>query len=122
MLHPPEWHFSNTGFTSYNSNSVMQKSDVPVVTCVDCPPVEVVVWEELFALARGEIETGHETESKCKNGKKKRKKNRAKRMRNRRKKLETKIMILAAYLACLLVFSLVLQFEVAVQGHYGDTA
>ena len=64
MLHPPEWHFSNTGFTSYNSNSVMQKSDVPVVTCVDCSPVEVVVWEELFVLTRAEIETGHETESK----------------------------------------------------------
>ena len=73
MLHPPERHFSKTGFTSYNSNSVMQKSDVPVVTCVDCSPVEVVVGEELFALARGEIETGHETESKCKNGKKKKK-------------------------------------------------
>ena len=66
MLHPPEWHFSNTGFTS---DSVMQK--VPEVTCVDCSPVEVVVWEEIFALTRRMIEAGHETESKCKKGKKK---------------------------------------------------
>ena len=44
------------------------------------------------------------------------------RIRKRSKEWETKIVILAAYLACLLVFSLVLQFEVAVQGHYGDTA
>ena len=43
---------------------MMQKSEVPEVTCVDCSPVEVVVWEELFVLARGETETGHETESK----------------------------------------------------------
>ena len=64
MLHPPVWHFSSTGFTSYNSDSVMQKSEVPLVTCVDCSPAEVEVWEELFALARGETETGHETESK----------------------------------------------------------
>ena len=55
-------------FTSYNSESVMQKSKVSEVTCVDCFPV---VWEELFALTRGEIEAGHETESKCKKGKKK---------------------------------------------------
>ena len=58
-------HFSNTGFPSYNSNSVMQKSVVPEVTCVDCSPVEVVVWEELFPLTRRKIEAGHETESKC---------------------------------------------------------
>ena len=37
----------------------MQKSDVPEVTCIDCSPVEVVVGEELFALTREEIETGH---------------------------------------------------------------
>ena len=43
---------------------MMQKSKVPEVTCVDCSPVEVVVWEEIFVLTRGEIETGHETESK----------------------------------------------------------
>ena len=52
----------------------------------------------------------------------KKKKNRARRMRKRSKEWETKIVILAAYLACFLVSSLVLQFEVAVQGHYGDTA
>ena len=59
VFHPPERHFSNTGFTSYNSNSVMQKSEVPEVTCVDRSPVEVLVWEELFALTREEIETDH---------------------------------------------------------------
>jgi len=38
---------------------MMQKSEVPEVTCVDCSPAEVVVWEELFALTRGKIETDH---------------------------------------------------------------
>ena len=49
---------------------MMQKSEVPEVTCVDCSPAEVVVWEELFALTRRMIEAGHETESKCKKGRK----------------------------------------------------
>ena len=53
---------------------------------------------------------------------KNKKKNRGRRMRKRSKECETKIVILAAYLACLLVFSLVLQLEVAVQSHYEDTA
>ena len=35
---------------------------------------------------------------------------------------QTKILILAAYLEGLAVFSLVLQLEVVVQDHYGDTA
>ena len=43
---------------------------VPEVTCVDCSPAEVMVWEELFALTRRMIEAGHETESKCKKGRK----------------------------------------------------
>ena len=64
MLHPPEWHFSNTGFTSYNSNSVMQKSDVPVVTCVDCSPVEAVDWKGRFTFTGGEMEVGYELEGK----------------------------------------------------------
>ena len=40
------------------------------MTCVDCSPAEVVVCEELFALTRRMIEAGHETESKCKKGRK----------------------------------------------------
>ena len=89
--------------------------------------MEVVVWEELFALTRRMIEAGHETESKCKKGrkrereKKKRKQTVRRKTRKRSKEWETKIVVSAAYLACLLVFSLVLQFEVAVQSHYGDT-
>jgi len=70
FTHLHEWHFSNTGVPSYNSNSVMQNSEIPEVACVDCSPAEVVVWEELFALTRRMIEAGHETESKCKKGRK----------------------------------------------------
>ena len=45
------------------SDSVMQKGKVPKVTCllVNCSPVEVVLWEELFVLTKGEIETCHDT-------------------------------------------------------------
>ena len=55
-------------FTNYNSDSVMQKSEVPVVTCIlaDCSLVEVVVWKEV---TRRKIEIGHKTDSKCKKGK-----------------------------------------------------
>ena len=63
-LHPLEYHFSNTGFTSHISDSVMQKGKVSkVTTCllVNCSPVEVVLWEELFVLTKGEIETCHDT-------------------------------------------------------------
>ena len=52
----------------YNSDSVMQKSEIPVLTCIlaDCSLVEVVVWKEV---TRRKIEIGHKTESKCKKGK-----------------------------------------------------
>ena len=52
----------------YNSDSVMQKSEIPVVTCIvaDCSLVEVVVRKEV---TRKKIEIGHKTESKCKKGK-----------------------------------------------------
>ena len=50
------------------------------------------------------------------------KKKTARRIRKRSKEWEIKILILAAYLEGLAVLSLVLQLEVVVQGHYGDTA
>ena len=105
-------------FTSYNSDSVMQKSEVPEVTCIlaDCSLVEVVVWKEV---TRRKIEIGHKTESKCKKGKEEN--NRGRRMRKRSKEREIKIVILVIYLECLAVFSLVLQLGVAVHSHYGDT-
>ena len=107
-------------FTSYNSDSVMQKSKVPEVTCIlaDCSLVEVVVWKEV---TRRKIEIGHKTESKCKKARKE-ENNRGRRIRKRNKEREIKIVILVTYLECLAVFSLVLQLEVAVQSHYGDTA
>ena len=54
----------------YNSDSVMQKSEIPVVTCIlaDCSLVEVVVRKEV---TRRKIEIGHKTESKCIKEKKK---------------------------------------------------
>lgn len=52
----------------YNSDSVMQKSEIPVVTCIlaDCSFMEVVVWKEV---TRRTIVIGHKMESKCKKGK-----------------------------------------------------
>ena len=46
---------------------------------------------------------------------------RTERMRKGGRELD-KDPILVTYLECLAVFSLVLQLEVAVQSHYGDTA
>ena len=101
----------------YNSDSVMQKSEIPVLTCIlaDCSLVEVVVWKEV---TRRKIEIGHKTESKCKKGKEEN--NRGRRTSKRSNEQEINIVILVTYLTCL-IFSLVLQFEVAVQSHYGDT-
>ena len=63
----------------------MQKSDVPEVTCIDCSPVEVVVGEELFALTREEIETGHRQRVNAKKEEREKKKT-ARRIRKSRDK------------------------------------
>ena len=79
-------------------------------------PAGPYVWEELFGLTRGEIETGHETESEWS---KRDKKEQSEEDEEKKPRVGIK---LATYLEYLLVSSLFLQLEVAVQSHYGDTA
>ena len=97
----------------------MQKGKVPKVTCVlvNCSPVEVVLWEELFVLTKRETEICHDTRVYAK---KQREEDEEKYERVGESYI--KITMLTTYLGCLAVLSQALQLEVAVQSRYGDTA